>query len=257
MSRIHPYLTNGRQSDQNVWEVTQSGTGVVTGGLHRVGTRAVLEDGRVFYYARSSGAAIVAGQMLQMPDQDTDFEDMATATDVVGSATVTPTQGGSATAVANEFAGGYISIISGTAGSGPGLTLPIASHAAWGATTALPLTLDAPLNVLFNADVKSTCTKNPWADVIISGANQDHKAVGVSNVAVPAGTTNPQHFWCQTWGSCSVWNDAATANGSKMASGTTAGQIEISGADGDQDVGQLMWLSTAEEYTPTFLTIAP
>jgi hypothetical protein len=195
--------------------------------------------------------------MLQTPDGDTDFEGMVTETDVVGSTTVEVTQGGSATMLADEAAGGYISIIAGTAGSGPGLTLPIAGHAAWGATTKLPLTLDAPLNVLFNADVTSTVTKNPWAEVVISGANQDHMACGVSNVAVPAGTTNPQHFWCQTWGTCSVWQDHTTANGSKLASGTTAGQVEISGADGDQDVGQLLWLATNEEYTPTFLTIAP
>lgn len=258
MVNTNPFLTNGRQSDQNILEVAQSGTGVLAGGLHRVGTRGVLDDGRVFYYARSSGSAILAGAMNQMPVQDTDFEGMATATDVVGSTTITPTQGGSATALANEFAGGYITVVSGTAAAGPGLTFSIASHGVWGATSALPLTLDQPLNVLFNADVTTTATKNPWADVVIAATSQGHMAAGVSLVAVPSGATNPQYFWCQTWGTAGVRADTNTTIGNSLTSGdTTTGEVNVPNADGEMVLGQTLWLGTAGEYTPTFLTIAP
>jgi len=94
--------------------------------------------------------------------------------------------------------------------------------------------------------------------VVIAGTNQDHFAVGISNVAVPAGTTNPQHFWCQTWGVASVWQDEASANGSALSSGSTAGQVELADATSDQIVGQVLHVvATIADYTPTFLTIAP
>jgi hypothetical protein len=255
MSKIHPYLTDGRQSDQSIFQIG-SGALLSTGpGLHRVGTRGVLEDGRVFRYARNTGAAaIVAGQLLQMPDQDANMIDLATVdTPALGDTTISVTLGTSAATV-NDYAGGYVITNSGTLGAG--LTLPIASHPAAAASAALALTLDAPLPVLCHADTTATLSKNPWADVVISGANQDHLAVGVANTLVPVGNTVAQYFWCQTWGTCAVWQDFATANGSAMASGTTAGQIEITGGT-DQIVGINLEVGVAGDYTPVFLTIAP
>ncbi len=256
--RTRPWLTNGRQSDQSIFQVTQTSAADRIGGAHRVGTRAALEDGRVFYYARSTGAAIVAGNWLIMPVQDVDWEDMVIATDLGGQTTVTPTQGGSATAVAGEFVGGTVSMVSGTAGSGPGLCLTIAEHGAWGATTALALTLDGPLPVTLNSDVKCTATKNPWADVVIQPTGQDQFCCGVAPIAVAAGTTNPQWFWCQTWGVASAEHDLTTAVGSiVMAGATTTGQAQVVGGNIEQIIGQALWLATNDESTPTFITIAP
>ena len=253
MTLLQPYLTNGRQSDQSIWQVLESGTGVT--GLHRVGTRGMLEDGRVFYYARSSGAAIVAGNMLQMPIVAATFIDLVVATDLAGQTTINPTNG-AVTALQDAFAGGYICIINGTTGAGQ--TLPITSHPAWASASAVALTIDGPLPVSLNADCKVTVTMSPWADVVISGVNQDHMAVGVSNVAVPAGSTNPQFFWCQTWGTCAVWQDEASARGSALSSGTTAGQVELKDATSDQIVGQVQTVvGTIADFSTTFLTIAP
>jgi len=258
-SRLRPYLTNGRQSDQSIFQVAQTSAADYIGGAHRVGTRGVLEDGRVFYYARSTGAAIVAGNWLIMPVQDTDWDDIDIATDLGGQTTVTPTQGGSATAVAGEFVGGTVCINAGTAGSGPGIILTIAEHAAWGATTALPLTLDGPLPVTLNADVKCTVTKNPWADVVIQPTGQDQFCCGVAPIAVAAGTTNPQWFWCQTWGVASAEHDLTTAVGScVMAGDTTTGQAQVLDGYFEQRTGQSLWtVTTAADSYATFLTIAP
>ena len=250
---LNPFLTNGRQSDQSVFEVAQSGTGVVSGGAHRVGTRASLPDGRVFYYARSSGAAIAAGKLLQMPDVPTTFTDLAVGTELAGQNTLAVTPG-AVTALENAFAGGYCIVQDDT---GEGQTFTVVSHLPVASATEFTVNIEGRIPVSLGANATVSMILNPWADVIISGAAQDHMAAGVSNVEVPAGTTNPQHFWCQTWGTAGVWQDAATANGSKLASGTTAGQVEISGADGDQDVGQLLEVAVDNEYTPTFLTIAP
>lgn len=254
MGVLRPFLTNGRQSDQNVLEVSQSSTGVRSGGLHIVGTRASLPDGRVYYYARSSGIAIEAGQLLQMPDIPATWTDLATQTEVIGTETIRVTNG-AVTALANAFAGGYIVVQDDT---GEGQVLQVKSHPVWGSAAEVAVTITEPLVVSFGANTTVSMVMSPWADVVISGVNQDHMAVGVSNVRVPAGTTNPNHFWCQTWGVAGVWQDDTTANGSKLTSGSTAGQVEISGADGDQDIGQLLVVAGAvADYTPTFLTIAP
>jgi hypothetical protein len=255
MSRIHPYLTNGRQSNQSIHQVAQSGTGSIGGGAHQVGTRAQLEDGRVFYYARSSGAAIGAGVMLQMPDVAVATTANAIATEVAGVVAVSVDTTTGYTGLENEYAGGYVCVTNDT---GEGQTLPIKSHLPFVDDAIVVCNIEGTLPLTLAAGTVVTLLKNPWGEVVISGANQDHFAVGISNVAVPAGTTNPQHFWCQTWGVASVWQDATTANGSKLASGSTAGQVEISGADGDQDIGQVLHaVATIADYTPTFLTIAP
>lgn len=256
MSNVRPYLTNGRQSSQSIFEVASAAGTTASfrgGALHRVGTRGMLPDGRVFYYARSTGAAIAAGKLLQTPDQDAQFNDLAVGTIDAGATTINPTLGSTA-AIADEFQGGYAITNSGTLAAG--LCLPIASHAAGAGSAALTITLDEPNPVLFHADTTVTLQKNPWADVIIAGANQDHFACGVSPIAVVSGATNPQYFWCQTWGVAAVWQDAATANGSLMASGTTSGQIEIRGAAGDQAVGMNLQVGVDGDYTPVFLLIS-
>ena len=255
MSMIHPYLTNGRQSDQSIYQVGSAALLAVGPGLHRVGTRGVLDDGRVFRYSRNTAAAaIVAGNLLQMLDQDANNIDLATDVAGVGDTTLVVTALGGTAITVNEFAGGYGITSSGTTGAG--LTLSIASHAAAGTTAAATFVLDDPVPVLFNADTTVTLSKNPWADLVISGGNQDHFAVGVSPTAVPAGNAVAQYFWCQTWGTCGVWQDDSTANGSAMASGTTAGQIEINGGT-DQTIGVNLEVGVAEQFTPVFLQIAP
>jgi len=252
MSKLNPWLTNGRQSDQSIFETASAAPGQTA--AHLPGTRGVLEDGRVFHYARNSGAAIVAGQLLQTPDLSAQNQDLAAGTEILGSTTITVTLG-SVAATAQDFAGGYVVTNSGTTAAG--LTLPIASHPAAAGTASLVLTLDGPNPVLFNADTTVTLVKSPWADVIISGTNQDHLACGVSPTPVVIGSTTAQYFWCQTWGLAGVWQDDTTANGSALASGSTAGQVEIAGADGDQVVGLLMEAGIAADYSPTLLTIAP
>jgi hypothetical protein len=254
MSKIHPYLTNGRQSSQSIWEVSQGSTDL-SSGLHPVGTRAALEDGRVFYYARNRSTALVAGNLLSAELQTAEFADLATADGVVaGDTTITPTLGATAVTV-NEYAGGYAIVNDDT---GEGKTYTIKSHPLATGTAAVVLTLDDPVNVTFGAGTSITMMKNLWGDVIISPAAAAHVAVGVSNVAVPLGSTNPQYFWCQTWGICSVWQDEISAIGALVGSGPdTAGQVGIYNSGTEQIVGVNTWTTVAGENNPIFLTIAP
>ncbi len=255
-SRIHPFLTNGRQSDQSIWETVQSAAGLLGGGSHQVGTRAALEDGRVFYYARSQGAAIVAGNLLTAELQTDEFTDMATGSGVVsGDLTVTPTT--KATAVTeNEYAGGYAIVNDDT---GEGITYTIASHPLAASTSTCVLTLDDPIQVDWGAGTTISMHKPVWADVIIAPAGAAHIAAGVANVAVIAGTTNPQYFWCQTWGMASVTADEAVTIGQLVGSGPdTAGQVGFNNGTVEQIVGiNGGHTMVAGEFNAVFLTIAP
>ena len=238
-----------------IFDTASGGLADRSSGIHRVGTRAITEDGRVFHYARSSGAAIVAGNVLQVADLATDNQDLAVGTEVLGSTTLTVVNGATA-AVEGEFAGGYALTNSGTLAAG--LTLPIASHPAAAGAAALVLTLDAPNPVLFHADTTVTMVKSPWGDVVVSSTGQDQMAAGVSNIAVTAGTTNVQYFLCQTWGVCAVLADETSANGAPLVSGgSVAGATEAIDALTEDIVGKAMELAVDGDFCPTFLTIAP
>jgi len=233
-------------SGQGIWDTgsTQS---------HEVGTRAALSDGRVYYYARNSGVAIVAGNLLMSEVLLAGFEDLVIGAETIGTTEISYTSG-SGTASANDFAGGYMVVIDDT---GEGITYKIASHAAIAATTASTLTLKDPICVATAAGTTVMLMKNPWADVVIAASGQTHFPCGVSNVAVAAGSTTKQFFWCQTWGVAAVWQDEASAIGSLLTSGTTAGQCEAQDAVAECIIGTELYTGTIDEYQPVFLQIAP
>jgi hypothetical protein len=246
MGAPYPILPNGHATSQGIWDETQ--TAVVD-----VGTRAWLPDGRVFYYARNSSTALVAGNLLSAPAEDAQDADLAVNTAAAGDTTVTITPGSTAQ-VANAFAGGYLCVVDDT---GEGITYKIASHPAIVASTAFVMTLVDPINVGFAAATTVTMVKNPWADVVIAPTNQAHFSVGIPQMAVTAGTAAaPYYFWCQTWGISCAWQDDTTASGAGITSGSTAGQTEINGGT-DQQIGVQWVVGIAGENQPVFLTIAP
>lgn len=250
MAGPKPVLYNGHSQEQSIWETR-------TSPVVDVGTRGSLEDGRVFYYARNSGAAIVAGQLLMSEIVSGDMDNLAVTATAVGSKTVNVTPDGTATFGLNDLQGGYMVV---NDVDGEGITYKIAGNPATTAATAFDLTLKDGINVALTANSQVTLMKNPWMDTVIAAAAKAHMAAGVSQVAVGAGTTDPQYFWCQTWGVSAGWDDAATAIGSPLQSGTTAGQFELltegAGAAG-HSIGVQLFTGVATEYYPKFLQIAP
>jgi hypothetical protein len=99
--------------------------------------------------------------------------------------------------------------------------------------------------------------KNQFADLVIAAAGHVHGAAGIPQMLVPVGTTAaPTFFWVQTWGVTAGWDDAATAVGAALQSGTTAGQLEV--ADGAaQLVGTQLIVGVDTEYRTKSLTIMP
>lgn len=241
MSAPYPILHNGQGSAQGIWDESED-------PQYAVGTRGSLEDGRVFYYAKNAGTALVAGNLVMSEVITAQFEDLAVDTHVVGDTTINITTGTTAV-TANEYAGGYLCVIDDT---GEGLTYKIASHPAVAATTAGAFAIVDPINVAFAAGTTVCLVKNPWQDVVIAGSGHVHMACGVPQMAVTAN----YYFWCQTWGVTCAWQDAATAIGAALQSGTTAGQVEVN--DGAaQYLGTVLYTGTIGENQPVFLQIAP
>ncbi len=241
-----PVLTNGQSSNVGIWDTGST-------ALLTVGTRGVLDDGRVFYYARqSASAAIVAGKLLMSEIVNTNNEDLAVDTHTAG-ATVINVTSGSATDTANAFAGGYLVVIDDT---GEGITYKIVSHPTYTATAAIAFTIEHGLHVAFGAGTTVCLVKNPWMDPVIAAAAQAHFACGIAQVAVAAGNTTAQFYWCQTWGVTCGWQDTTTAAGVNLTSGATAGQVEINGGT-DQYIGMTLIVGETAEYQPIFLNIAP
>ena len=241
----NPRLYGGAGSPQSIYETS-------TTCHHKVGTRGYFDDGRVFYYARNSGAALAPGKLTQAEDIASTQVNLATTAAGVGSYEVTVTPG-ALTASAGDFAEGYLIVNDVT---GEGMTYKIAEAPAVTASTAFTVKLYDPLVVALTSTSQCCVIKNPWQDLVIAGANQDNLSVGIPTITIAAGSTTKNYGWVQTWGICAGWDDDVTAIGAGLTSGTTAGQIEINGGT-DQPIGVQLYTGVATEYYPKFLTIAP
>ena len=249
MAGPRPMLTNGVGQSQGIWDVR-------TSPEVAVGTRGSLPDGRVFYYARNSGVALVAGNLVQSEAPATQMDDLVTDTHAAGSTSVNVTPITGVTYDANDFAEGYLHEQSATA-AGAGPLYKIKSHAAVSDATEFTVNLYDPLLVAFSAAAKSTLSKNPWQDTVIMGANGTDLCVGVVNNVVPAGSTTKQYYWAQTWGVTCVAADSASAVGDALMRATgTAGQTLIAVA-GDQVIGVAYTLGVDGAWCQAFLQIAP
>ena len=253
MSFLNPIITGGGPSQQSVhsW---------VTDARHRVGTRAVLPDGRSFYYSANRGSAVSAGSMVAATGISVDFDDLATNTAAEGATVVNVTPVGTATYTANELQGGYLSINSGTTGAGRQYV--IESHPATTAATAFDIVLADPIvDEAFNANTTATVVPNPWSDIVVAPTGAAF-CVGAAISDIPAGTSNVQYGWVQTWGSATVLSGADgdvvghTLVKDTGAAGGTLGFVDAA-ADVTQFIGVNRFTSVDADFMPVFLTIAP
>jgi len=222
----------------------------------KVGTRGVLDDGRVYYYARAvSATPLVAGNLLTSEAASVDHDDMAVDTYAVGAKSLAVTPVGTKTYTANELAEGYACCNSGT--TGPGWAVKIKSHAAVTAATEYTINLYDGIPVALAENATIHVAKNPWMDPVVMPTSGAGQPAGVSNVAVPDGSTDAQYFWCQTWGIACVTAGSASAVGDAlMADTSTAGETLIATA-GNPVIGNAYTLGVDGDFVLAFLTIAP
>lgn len=194
---------------------------------HPLGTRGSTPDGRVYRYCRAGASDLVAGNVIQAPAVQTAF--LANTPPVVAAGAVsfsyTP---GSATAVANSYAEGYLQV---DTTPGNGYVNTIKNHPAIASATAFTLTLfdEDPIQIALTASSRVGIMQNKYADVIQAPVTTaTGTVVGVAAYIIKA----TQYGWLQTWGPCSVLINGTPALGVYVVSpsATTAGSVDASTA---------------------------
>ena len=237
------------------WEKTQT-----SDQRHKLGTRMALADGRVFRYAKDSGAGIAAGRLVQAPATDAaDDMDLAwSAGGAVGGTTVTT--GTSLTITKDQYKEGWLYV---NDDAGEGCIYPIKSNTAVTSAAGCVFTIDEEDG--FAIALTSTSSLfgvlyNIYDSVIVQPTTITNAAVGVS----PTTMTASYYGWIQTWGPCALLNTGTSwVVGDQLASGETGAAgaailLDSSGAPDNQSIGYSMYIVPADaDFGFMMLTIAP
>ena len=153
----------------------------------RLGTRAVLPDGRVFYYAENSGTAITtAGQLVDgIAAVGAHDGDLATAALAAGSLTATTTT--SLTVTKDQYKDGYL-FINDVAGQGE--VYRVKSNTAVSSAAGCEITIDEPdgFRTAFTTSTEFGLMYSPYKGVkVIDGdGTMTTGPLGVTTIPVTA-----------------------------------------------------------------------
>ena len=178
----------------------------------KLGTRATTPDGRVFYYALNSSAAITSAGMLVdglLTEADHDMDKAATAAHSVGDTTIsleiTEGSGGSGDLVKDEYADGYMMF---NDGPGEGEVYRIKSHPAHDSSSDATciFTLDEPdgIRTALTTSSLAGLFKSPYnAVALVDGDGTLTYRTGVVGVTtIPV--TASYYCWIQTAGIATI-----------------------------------------------------
>ena len=201
----------------------------------KLGTRAVLPDGRVFYYAENSGTAITtAGQIVDgIAAVGAHDGDLATAALAAGSLTATTTT--SLTVTKNQYKDGYL-FINDVAGQGE--VYRVKSNTAVSSAAGCEITIDESdgFRTAFTTGTQFGLMYSPYKDIkIIDGdGTMTTGPLGVTTIPVTA-----DYFcWIQSSGPAAVLSGAVVS-----ILGDAIGVSQASAESGAFD----LWDSSANE----------
>ena len=203
----------------------------------KLGTRAVLPDGRVFYYAQNSGAAVTsAGQLVDgIAAVAAHDGDLATAALAAGSLTVTTTT--SLTTTKDQYADGYLFV---NDNAGQGEVYRVKSNTAVGGAAGCEITIDESdgIRTALTTSSQFGLMYSPYKGVkVIDGdGTMTTGTIGVTTIPVTAS----YYCWLQTSGPAAVFSGAAT-----YVIGDAIGTSQASGESGAAD----LWDVSSEEDT--------
>ena len=244
MSMSNPVLPTGTSSGQSVYSV-------VTEPRHAVGTRGVLQDGRIFEYVRSKHAtAIGKGKLVTYDPIEGGVDKLACgAASAIGATTISVT----VTSTANLYAGSWLSIDD---DSGEAELYRIISHPAV-VNNETVFTLDRPIVVATDTNTTVTIVNDSNAvkisAAVVAQAQPAEVAAGVTLVSVGAGDTTNQYFWVQKTGLANVLFSAGVgAVGQPVYAGAVAGSFQIPSYDisAAADLTQFVSLGTIHALLP-------
>jgi len=168
---------------------------------HKLGTRAVTADGRVFYYAENGGTAIDHGGYLVDGLGPVAAHDMDVAATATTAGSTSFTSGTSLTTTKDQYKDGYVYF---NDGPGQGETYQVKSNTAVSGATGLSITIDEEDGLVTALTTSSLfgLMYNPYKDIkIIDGdGTMTTGVVGVTCMPVTA----DYYCWIQTAGPASV-----------------------------------------------------
>jgi hypothetical protein len=237
-----PVLMNGMASRQDIYEQS-------TTAYHGLGTRAMLEDGRVFYYCGNFQATAIATNLLltgaaRVANHNAQTQSTSGGTLLAGATKVTLDLAAT-TVTTSQYQDGYITFDSST---GAGQIFRIREHTTKAGAGTISVTLYDPIVVAGGTGTVISLYRNPFADPVIHAAAAAGVApeIGVNLIAITAGSgdasssipnTTTYYFWAQTWGPCAVRYESTVAvgiAGVAINSAATAGNITgLAAADND------------------------
>ena len=205
----------------------------------KLGTRAVTPDGRVFYYAKNSSAAITPAGKICDGIAAVAAHDMDVAAAATSAGATSFTSGTSLTVTKNQYADGYVLF---NDGPGQGEVYRIKSNTAVSGATGLEITIDEPdgLRTALTTSSLFGLAYSPYTDVkIIDGdGTMTTGPLGVNPIPVTAS----YYFWLQTAGIASVLSGAAVA--------VVGDAIGVSQASGESGAFDLWDVSSEEDTAP-------
>lgn len=267
----------------------QSTTDAVAQGLYEqsadqmgpIGARRVLDDGRVFRYAKFTAGAVAAGCLVAQ-DATSQFvaETAATtvrnsagsAADIASSDNVTrlyflDTDKFTAAQSNDVLAGGYCHFINSATG---GYTYRIRKNTYAAATSIMTIDLYDPIVENITSESEMAVTGNLFYNVAIANNGSDDAVSGVTVINVTAS----YYAWVQTWGIATVLADKSAGT---IARGTIAtlsdgvngaaqpiagGATQTSSLDSsfgamstEPVIGFFLDAATDANYTPVFLQL--
>jgi len=227
---------------------------------HKLGTRMAFADGRVYRYAKDSGAGIAAGRLVQAPVTDAaDDMDLAwSAGGAVGGTTVTT--GTSLTITKDQYKEGWLYV---NDAAGEGCIYPIKSNTAVSGAAGCVFTIDEEDGFSIALTATSSLfgvVYNIYDGVLVQPTTITNAAVGVSTTTVTAS----YYTWLQTWGPCALLDYGATwVVGDQIAAAesTDAGAatlLDSSSAQDNHSIGYSMYIKPATtDFGFVMLTLAP
>lgn len=250
MHNLTPMKTSGWK--QGIYEESPN-------RLEKLGSMRVLQDGRIFRYAKAGTTALHAGYMGKAANvAAAHYNETVAVAAVVAykhKVAITVTAG---TAIADgDLIGGYLLI---QHGDGLGYMYGIEGNTAITATgTAMVVDLEEPLKVAVATTTEVSLIHSPWLGVV-ENTTQETFPCGIA----PRPVTASYYYWCQTHGmACILGTAGVEAVGTMLIQGATAGTlVTISGdagttIDPDQPlVGMVYGMALVDgEYTPVWLQI--
>jgi len=259
-----------------------------TQGPYALGTRWVLEDGRVFRYAKTGAAAITIGKTVQaqtipanlgIDNLCSGVSARTTAQWDAGTHTVILATTASATTsyhiYANRYNDGYLWV---TDQGGEGQLLTVKSHgvSTSSGSTAVTFTIydEDLLTVALTTASQYGLLPNLYSNVLTHSVSGAGPCIGVTHIAVGAN----KYFWLQTWGPCPVLSGVklpiagdevcAICNtggttldgvaGTIYPAGATQVISTVAKANNNTKIGYCLMPAAADaDFSLIFLTIAP